>query len=75
LLCVNRSLKLAPASVVVPYQYSMIVWAVMFGYVVFGEVPSLATLIGAAVIVAAGLYIFLREQQLGKIEPEVAPPV
>src|SRR4051812_43595390 len=36
LLCVNRSLKLAPASVVVPYQYSMIVWAVIFGFVVFG---------------------------------------
>ncbi len=35
LLCVNRSLKLAPASVVVPYQYSLIVWAVMFGYFVF----------------------------------------
>ena len=41
LLCVNRSLKLAPASVVVPYQYSMIVWAVIFGFVVFGDVPSL----------------------------------
>src|ERR1700726_4446417 len=40
LLCVNRSLKLAPASVVVPYQYSMILWAVMFGYVVFGDGPS-----------------------------------
>ena len=37
LLCVNRSLKLAPASVVVPYQYSMIVWAVIFGFVVWGE--------------------------------------
>src|ERR1700726_1828528 len=40
LLCVNSSLKLAPASVVVPYQYSMILWAVMFGYVVFGDGPS-----------------------------------
>ena len=40
LMCVNRSLKLAPASVVVPYQYSMIVWAVMFGYFVFGDVPQ-----------------------------------
>src|SRR5882757_5838807 len=38
LMCVNRSLKLAPASVVVPYQYSMIVWAVMFGITVFGDV-------------------------------------
>ena len=68
LLCVNRSLKLAPASVVVPYQYSMIVWAVMFGIVVFGDVPSPATIIGAAIIIAAGLYIFLRERELGREE-------
>lgn len=74
LLCVNRSLKLAPASVVVPYQYSMIVWAVMFGYVVFGDTPSPATLIGAAIIVAAGFYIFLREQALGRTDETVNPP-
>src|SRR5690349_22150727 len=74
LFCVNRSLKLAPASVVVPYQYSMIVWAVMFGYVVFGDVPSLATIIGAAIIIAAGIYIFLREQALGREETAVNPP-
>jgi drug/metabolite transporter (DMT)-like permease len=74
LLCVNRSLKLAPASVVVPYQYSMIVWAVMFGYVVFGDVPTLATLIGAAIIIGAGFYIFLREQALGREDTPVNPP-
>src|SRR5882724_9484666 len=74
LLCTNRSLKLAPASVVVPYQYSMIVWAVMFGYVVFGDVPSAATIVGAAIIIGAGLYIFIREQQLGR-ETAASPPV
>src|ERR1700726_4553926 len=74
LLCVNRSLKLAPASVVVPYQYSMIVWAVMFGYVVFGDVPSWPTIVGAAIIIGAGLYIFLREQNLGHQETAVSPP-
>ena len=74
LLCVNRSLKLAPASVVVPYQYSMIVWAVIFGFVVFGEVPSWATIIGAAIIIAAGLYIFVREQQLGRTDSSINPP-
>jgi drug/metabolite transporter (DMT)-like permease len=74
LMCVNRSLKLAPASVVVPYQYSMIVWAVMFGYVVFGDVPQMATIIGAAIIIAAGIYIFLREQALGREESAVNPP-
>src|SRR5260370_24855055 len=54
LLCVNRSLKLAPASVVVPYQYSMIVWAVMFGYVVFGDLPALATVAGPSFLIGAG---------------------
>jgi drug/metabolite transporter (DMT)-like permease len=74
LLCVNRSLKLAPASVVVPYQYSMIIWAVMFGYVVFGDVPSSATVAGAAIIVGAGLYIFLRERRLARHEVMPTPP-
>src|SRR6185312_14891526 len=74
LVCVNRSLKLAPASVVVPYQYSMIIWAVMFGIAVFGDVPHPATVIGAAIIIAAGLYIFLRERKLGHEETAVNPP-
>jgi drug/metabolite transporter (DMT)-like permease len=74
LLCVNRSLKLAPASVVTPYQYSMIVWAVMFGYGVFGDVPSSATILGVSVIIGAGLYIFLRERRLGREEIVVSPP-
>ena len=74
LLCVNRSLKLAPASTVAPYQYSMILWAVMFGYVVFGDVPQPPTALGAAIIVGAGLYIFLRERQLGSGEAVVSPP-
>jgi drug/metabolite transporter (DMT)-like permease len=74
LLCVNRSLKLAPASVVVPYQYSMIVWAVIFGIAVFGDVPSPATILGAAIIIGAGLYIFLRERSLGREDAAVSPP-
>jgi drug/metabolite transporter (DMT)-like permease len=74
LLCGNRSLKLAPASVVVPYQYSMIIWAVMFGYAVFGDVPSIATIVGASIIIGAGFYIFLRERDLGRDETVVSPP-
>ncbi|WP_315836104.1 DMT family transporter [Bradyrhizobium prioriisuperbiae] len=75
LFCLNRSLKLAPASIVVPYQYTMIIWAVIFGYVVFNDVPSMPTLIGAAIIIGAGLYIFLREQALGRgAEVVDAPP-
>ena len=64
LICVNRSLKLAPASVVVPYQYTMIVWAVILGYIAFGDAPEMHTLIGAAIITGAGLFIFFRERRL-----------
>jgi drug/metabolite transporter (DMT)-like permease len=60
---------------VVPYQYSMIVWAVMFGYLVFGDMPAISTIVGAAIIIGAGFYIFLREQRLGRGVREVSPPV
>ncbi|WP_051094138.1 DMT family transporter [Kaistia granuli] len=68
-LCVTRSLRLAPASVVVPYQYTMLIWAVVFGYFVFGDEPKISMLIGAAIIIAAGFYIFWREQRTGKPKP------
>jgi drug/metabolite transporter (DMT)-like permease len=75
LACVNRSLKLTAASVVVPYQYTLIVWAIVLGYAVFGDVPDPLTLCGAAVIIAAGLYIFWREQVRDQRDasPEVHP--
>jgi drug/metabolite transporter (DMT)-like permease len=65
LACVNRSLTLAPASVVVPYQYTIIVWAIALGYIFFGDLPDAFTLSGAGIIVAAGLYIFWREEMRG----------
>jgi drug/metabolite transporter (DMT)-like permease len=60
--CVIRSLKLASASVVVPYQYTLIIWSVVFGWLMFAELPDAYTIVGASIIVAAGLYIFWREQ-------------
>jgi drug/metabolite transporter (DMT)-like permease len=74
IMLVNQSLRLAPASVVVPYQYTLIIWASLFGYFVFGDVPTPHTIVGAAIIVASGLYIFLREQRTGKARPQPALP-
>ena len=71
--CVNRALKLSPASVVVPFQYTMIVWAVALGWMVFGDRPNVYTLGGAAIIVAAGLYILWREQIVAHREPTLEP--
>ena len=61
-LCVNRSLKLAPAAVVTPYQYSQIVWGVLFGYLIFGDVPDWRLLTGSSLIIGAGFYLFLHER-------------
>jgi drug/metabolite transporter (DMT)-like permease len=74
IVCVNRSLKLAPASVVVPYQYMLIVWAIVFGYLVFSDVPEWPMLVGAAIIIGAGLFIFFREQRLAKPVQIEFPP-
>lgn len=63
-MLVNRSLKLADAATVVPLQYSLLLWAVVFGWMFFGDAPRSAMLIGAGFIVASGLFIFFREQQL-----------
>jgi drug/metabolite transporter (DMT)-like permease len=74
LACVNRSLKIAAASVVVPYQYTIIIWAVVLGFLVFSDVPDAFTLCGAAIIIVAGLYIFWREQrQPGDTGPSLHP--
>ena len=68
-LCVNRGIQLAPASAVTPFHYVSIVWAVLLGWLVFAEVPTAAMLTGAAIIVAAGLFIVLREHRLGVSRP------
>jgi drug/metabolite transporter (DMT)-like permease len=73
-VCINRSLSIAPASVVVPYQYTTIFWAVLLGWIFFGDIPSAPMLAGAGIIIAAGVYIFVREQRLAKPATFAEPP-
>ncbi|MEP7452833.1 DMT family transporter [Phyllobacterium sp. SB3] len=61
---VNRALKLADAATVAPLQYTLLFWAILFGWMVFGDVPRMSMLIGSGFIIASGLFIFFREQQL-----------
>lgn len=71
-LCMNRAITLAPANVVAPFQYTLVIWAALFGYMFFGDVPSLATWIGAAIIAGAGLYLSWREQSQQSASANVA---
>lgn len=52
----------ATAAALAPYSYASLLWIVLTGYVVFGDVPSLWTIVGAAVVVASGLYLLRRER-------------
>ena len=63
-LLLIRALALAPVVLIQPFTYTMLVWAVLFGWLFFGDVPDRWTLLGAAVVIAAGLYTAIREQRL-----------
>ena len=63
-----KSLQAAPAAAVVPFSYTSLVWATLYGYFLFAELPDAWTVVGAAVIAGSGLYIFYREQQLKRRE-------
>jgi drug/metabolite transporter (DMT)-like permease len=65
-LLLIRALTLTPASLVAPFTYSQIIWAIALGYLVFGDLPDAWMLIGCAVIIASGLYVFYREAVLGR---------
>ncbi len=65
MLCVIAAYRRAEAVIVAPMQYSQILWATAYGYLIFGETPDLYTAIGAAIIIASGIYIVLRESRVG----------
>ncbi|KQM30233.1 DMT family transporter [Agrobacterium cavarae] len=69
---VNRALKLADAATVAPLQYTLLLWAVIFGWLIFGDVPQLSIVIGAGLIVLSGLYIFFRENAVKRKQAKTA---
>jgi drug/metabolite transporter (DMT)-like permease len=57
-----KAFQSAPATVVAPFSYASIIWAILYGFLFFGDLPDLWTLVGASIIAAGGLYILHREQ-------------
>ena len=54
--------RYAPSSVIAPFLYQQVVYMALFGFFVFGDVPSGGVWLGAAIVIASGLYLFAREQ-------------
>ena len=56
----------AEPSLLAPFDYTAMIWAVLFGFLVFSEVPAVMVLAGAAVVTAAGVFIAVREHRIGR---------
>jgi len=76
-ILLTDSYRHAPASVVAPFSYTAMIWATVLGYFMFRELPEAIVLAGAAIVVAAGLFVIFRERALGidrRKEKEAATP-
>jgi drug/metabolite transporter (DMT)-like permease len=65
-LAFTRAFRLAPAAVVSPFDYTGLLYASVIGYYVWGDVPTVAFLAGAGIVMASGLYILHRETRLAR---------
>jgi S-adenosylmethionine uptake transporter len=63
-LMITKALALAQASLLAPFQYSAILWAAIFGWMFWSNVPTLQIVIGNAILIASGLFVFYRERKL-----------
>ena len=73
----TEAYRYASVATVAPFEYTSILFGLVIGYLLFGDLPTLYTLVGGVIIVGSGLFIVWREQRLGleRAEaPEVAPP-
>ncbi len=72
-LLLIKALECAPASTLQPFNFTLLVWATLVGFIVFGSVPDIFTIGGGAIVVASGLYTIYRERK--RNVPEVPPEV
>ena len=74
-----EAVRYAEIGLVAPFRYTSLIWAVLAGYFVFGSVPDIWVIVGAALVIASGVYILHRESRLGAMRrtvpdrPESAP--
>jgi drug/metabolite transporter (DMT)-like permease len=69
-VCVTRALKLADASLIAPLQYTLLLWAIILGWMFFNDIPSMRLLFGAAVIVMAGIILAFSQRLTSRIQAD-----
>lgn len=71
----SQAFRLAEAGIISPLKYSSMIWVVLFGYLLWGELPALHVVIGVSIVIASGLYILHRETRLAILERRRAVPL
>ena len=66
---VIMALRAGDMSAVAPFRYTALLWAMLLGYLFFGDRPDRYMLLGASFIVVSGLYAFYRERKLASLRP------
>lgn len=64
-LFIILAMRIGDIAVVAPFRYSIVVWAIALGYLVWGDVPDHLTLVGIAIVIFSGTYSFFRERRIG----------
>ncbi len=73
-LLITLSLRHAQASLLAPFVYTTMIWALLIGYIFMGQIPATTTVIGAMMVAVAGLFTIWREKRLQKRNPVAAEP-
>ena len=76
-ILITEAYRRAEVSVIAPFEYTSLVLSLIVGYLVFSDVPTIQMLVGAVIVVGAGIFIILREHALGldrRKAREVTPP-
>jgi drug/metabolite transporter (DMT)-like permease len=64
-ITMTNAYRFADAALVAPFDYTTVIWAALLGFVIWNEVPATSLWLGVAILMMSGLYILLREAQLG----------
>ncbi len=65
LVLLTQAYRVAPANVVAPFEYTALIWGVLYGWLIWGDLPRPTTWLGAAVVIGAGLVVLYRERRTG----------
>lgn len=70
----TRAIHMAPTAAVVPFNYLMLVWAVILGFLIWGDVPTIGLVFGSAIVVGSGLYLLWHETRKARLYRPTGEP-